>query len=234
MAGWKFENEIRIFSLLRDRAGFEPKTVYDVGASTGGWSEQIGRIFSNADFHLFEPLASSRTEYRDGLRRRLEKDSRLTLHEVALGSRTGKRMMSVTPDGVGSTTLDVGVSEYFPTQLEVDEFTLDEYVAAAKLVPPDLLKLDVQGSEMAILSNAPRTLKNTSLIYAETWLQRAYGPDTPLLTELMDELARHGFKLAELLLGFYHPDHELYACDAIFASQAFLDQFASLMPKATW
>lgn len=53
-----------------------------------------------------------------------------------------------------------------------------------------------------------------NVIFAETWLTRDYGPETPLLTELMDLLTASGFVLAEIGNRFYGARHALYGCDA--------------------
>jgi hypothetical protein len=53
-------DEVRIFSLLRDTAGFDPKVIFDIGASNGEWSRIISEVFPNAVYHLFEPLAAIR------------------------------------------------------------------------------------------------------------------------------------------------------------------------------
>ena len=99
---------------------------------------------------------------------------------------------------------------------------------------PDLIKLDTQGSERLILSASPECVKNASVIFTETWLMRGYGPETPLLTELMDLLHPSGYRLAELGYRFYNSDHELYGCDALFVKVELLRRIASCMPRSSW
>src|SRR5262249_15773135 len=99
---------------------------------------------------------------------------------------------------------------------------------------PDLIKLDTQGSEHAILSRAPRCLGHAGLVFAETWFERGYGPQTPLITELRELLNAHDYELAELGHRFYDCNHRLYGCDAFFVKRFFLKQIGPAMPASEW
>ncbi len=89
---------------------------------------------------------------------------------------------------------------------------------------PDLIKLDTQGAELAILNHGELCLDRAALVLAETWFDRTeYGPQTPLITELNDLLERHDFVLAELGCRFYNERHQFYCCDAFFLKRSFLD-----------
>ena len=59
------------------------------------------------------------------------------------------------------------------------------------------MKLDVQGAERLILKGGEQTLQHADVLFLETWLQRAYGPDTPLLTEMIEFLEQAGFALVD-------------------------------------
>ncbi len=56
----------------------------------------------------------------------------------------------------------------------------------------------------------------------ETWLTRSYGPDTPLLTEMVDLLASAGFTLVELGEQFRDQRRRVYSVDAVFFSDRFI------------
>jgi FkbM family methyltransferase len=228
----EFEDELRVFSLLAE-AGFSPHTIYDIGAAVGAWSDMVSTVFPNAEVHLFEPLADLVPNYRENLRVQLEKHSQFKLHSTALGADTGTATMRVHADGVSSTMLNVNHPEYEIKQ-DVKVNRLDNFVEDFGLPLPDLIKLDTQGSELMILNHAPRCLEQASLVFTETWFDRGYGPQTPLLSEICEFLDRSGFQLAELGFFFYDATHRLYGCDAFFLKKPLLGRLAPLLPWSRW
>jgi FkbM family methyltransferase len=78
--------------------------------------------------------------------------------------------------------------------------TLDALVAETGLPPPHLLKLDVQGSELAALAGGPRTLDDTNLLVVETFVE-----DFPGIHRLLADR----FDLFDLTALNRGPDHGL-------------------------
>lgn len=226
-------DETRVFTLLA-RAGFAPATIYDIGAAHGTWSALISNIFPDAAYHMFEPLAELNESFKKSLRTQLDNHPHFALHDIALGAECKHVTMCVHPDGYGSTTLDLGAHPDYQTRMSVRQYTLDQYVHDYRLPPPDLIKIDTQGSELLILNHGALCLKQAALVFAETWFCRGYGPQTPLITELKDLLERHEFVLAELGFRFYHENHQLYGCDAFFLKRPFLEHVAAAMPSGPW
>jgi len=226
-------HEIRVFSLLAN-AGFAPRTIYDIGAANGTWSALISEVFPAASFHMFEPLASVIPAFERDLQARLRTHPTFTLHPIALGAESKTVRMWLHADGYSSTTLDMGSSPDYQGRCKVRQHRLDEYVEQAQLPLPDILKLDTQGSERAILSQASACLAHASLVFAETWLCRGYGPETPLLTELMELLGEGGYELVEFGYRFYDKCHRLYGCDAFFLKRALAARIAPVMPAGSW
>jgi len=194
----------------------------------------IGNVFPQAAFHLFEPLAKVNEGFAWDLESQVRNHPNFALHEVALGAQCKQVTMCVHPDGVSSTTLDMGGHPEYQTRRSVPQHTLDQYVHDHGLALPDLIKLDTQGAEAAILSRAERCLQQASVVFAETWFIRGYGPQTPLITELVAALDRHGFELVELGYRFYDGNHRLYGCDAFFLKRSFLERVAPSMPAGPW
>jgi FkbM family methyltransferase len=225
--------EIRIFSLL-GRAGFHPRTIYDIGAANGTWSAFVSQVFPDATFHMFEPLAGVLPSFDKDLKWQLQTHPLFRLHTVALGDASKKVRMRLHPDGYSSTTLDMGSHPDYQESCEVTQYRLDEYVRTFKLPLPDILKLDTQGSERAILSQAGTCLTRAKIVFAETWFCRGYGPETPLLSELQQLLDKANYELVELGYRFYDNLHRLYGCDAFFLERTFAKDMAPLMPSGTW
>ena len=219
--------ESRFFSRL-SKEGFAPRTIFDIGASNGSWSAKIHDVFPKATFHLFEPLAFL-PSYQEVLQWVMQNHPEFTMHRVALGTENKRVDMRIKADGYSSTTLEFEHPDF--QRQSVDQRKLDDYVAEFSLPLPDLIKLDVQGAELAILSQAPQCLNHAELVFAETWLKRGYGVQTPYITELIEFLEKYDYRLAELGHKFYDEIHHLYGCDAFFLKCPLLKRISPRLPR---
>lgn len=212
--------------------GYQPKVIYDVGASNGSWSNIICTVFPEATYHLFEPLSGNYPAY-DGRRAAvLAAHPNFQLHPIALGNTTGTVKLHVTQDGYASSVHALPVS--MAHKITVPAWRLDEYVAKQGLPPPSLLKMDVQGYEAFILEGAGALLQQVDVLFMETWLVRGYGPNTPLLTELIAALTPLDYVLVDVC-GAYHDSGDyrrLTSLDAFFLSKRLLDQIKE--PSKGW
>lgn len=82
--------------------------------------------------------------------------------------------------------------------------------------PIDLIKIDVQGSELDILKGGERTVKNTSYLLIELSLLQ-YNQGAPLIEEVIDKMIEYGFCIVDILE--YHSFPQLYG-GAIFQLDA--------------
>jgi FkbM family methyltransferase len=224
--------EMRIFRKFGS-AGFSPAVIYDIGAADGAWSADMHSIFPQSTSHLFEPLANHLPAYRTSLDLILPRFPSFTLHPVAVGAVTGQIQMTVHPEGYGSSVFHGGDWDQRP-RIDVDGWTLDDFVAQHALPQPDLIKIDAQASEVLILGNARRTLEHVSMVFAETWFDKAYGPNTPLMTEVTELLEASDFRLVEIGHKFYNSDHTLFGCDAFYLKRRLIPQYAARMPGGAW
>jgi FkbM family methyltransferase len=80
---------------------------------------------------------------------------------------------------------------------EVDAVTVDEFLSAHPAMAPDLLKLDTQGSELAILEGAQRRLASIGLVEVEVEFFPIYD-DQPLAGDVMRFMSEQGFELLYL------------------------------------
>ncbi|MBW4604815.1 MAG: FkbM family methyltransferase [Calothrix sp. FI2-JRJ7] len=198
--------------------GFSPTCVCDIGASDGSWTKSISEVFPDASFHMFEPQAEA-PEYKEGLAEVINSDIQCVLHPFALGSESAKLSLSISPNPLGSSLLVEGNSKYFPSSTVVDIIPLDEMVKQSAIPYPQLLKLDVQGYELEILKGATSVLKHVEVILVESWLVRGYGSKTPLLLELSQWLAQHGFFLFDFSGNYRDERGILVAQDCFFVKQ---------------
>lgn len=204
------------------RKGYEPAVIYDIGASNGVWSDTIALTVPRAEYHLFEPLAGSVPFYRRDLRERLARRPSFHLYGVALSDHCGTVEMFATHDGFGSSMLDRGAIPEVKEHVRVPLYTLDEFVKQNGLRSPNVMKLDVQGAERLILTGGRQTMLSADVLFMETWLKRGYGPETPLLTEMIDFLDAAAFTLVDLGEQFRDERGRVYSVDAVFFSERLL------------
>ena len=211
--------------------GFDPAAIFDVGSSHGGWSERISKIFSNVEFHLFEPLVDVKPWYRQSCERLIGSRSNFDLHKILLGDANGRCNIVSDSDGYSASILLAGATGNLNEIWPVEIWRLDDFVATRGLPKPEIIKLDVQGAELLVLTGAQRTLGNVKVVQTEVSFVRAYGPRNPLFHEIIEYLEGRNLKLFELGETTYTERHELFQCDAFFVHDSLLESWKGILPK---
>ena len=215
--------EVNFFRAFKD-CGFEPKAVFDVGSSHAAWSLHIASIFPEAALHLFEPLFDYKPHYHQDWTLFFLERPNVRLHKIALGNIDGQTPLGSDDSGYSASTLVSSPSKHFPEVFKVPIRRLDSYVAELGLPKAQVLKVDVQGAELAVLEGAGSLLEDVRLIQIESWLRRSYDGKTPLLHEITEYLSGQGFSLIDFGGAYYTDLHEMLALDAFFAHVGLLNQ----------
>ncbi|MFA5084207.1 MAG: FkbM family methyltransferase [Candidatus Paceibacterota bacterium] len=147
--------------------------VYDVGAHAGFYTllaaelvGEKGRIFS------FEPNPRNIVYLKKHIR--LNNYKNIEVFETAASEKTGSHFFSAEENSFYGKISKDG-------RLEVKTVALDDLIGKGKLLPPDVIKIDVEGAELAVLRGAAGIL-------------RKYRPVLFLST--------HGREIHELCLNF--------------------------------
>jgi FkbM family methyltransferase len=172
--------------LLNIRAFFQakgivPSVVFDVGANQGDYAAQCLELFPDARVFCFEPTPA----VLEGLKKRYHSESRVRVVEAAVMDRDGAVTLNIRGDHVWSSILSNGDSGIAPTatsQVQVKGMRLDSFAAAESIQHVDLLKLDIQGAEMAALSGADALLRDgrISVLQMEINFQNLYAGQADL------------------------------------------------------
>jgi FkbM family methyltransferase len=188
--------------------GHEIRTVIDVGASDGVWSEALMRHYPTARYLLVE----AQPVHHSALREFCARYPNAELALAAAGDRDG-RIFFDAQDPLG------GQASYtpYPTHnIEVTVTTIDHEIESRKLGGPFLIKLDTHGFEVPILRGAARTLERTEVVVMECYNFRL-SPECLLFDEMCSHMETLGFRCIDMVDVARRPhDGALWQMDLVF------------------
>lgn len=176
--------------------GFSPAVILDGGAYHGLWTRQAAQLFPGAQFLLVEPNPAMKPIINGNL-------SQLTpaplLVEAAIGDAPGKATLNLwrSAEADPGASLLQHVSGEPGQTFEVEVTTLDAIANQFNRFP-DLLKLDLQGGELAALRGAEQVLARAECAVIEFSCLEAYlNRATPL--DLLDVMYSHDYCLYDIV-----------------------------------
>ncbi len=170
-------------------------TCIDVGANVGQFSALVAYLHPNAKIFAFEPIPGACRRLRSAL-----PESRVRLYPLAVGKAPGSAELHVTNRSDSSSLLRPGTGQkrafdvHAVGTLPVQVQPVGDVLSAADLVRPCLMKIDVQGGELDVLTGAANLLKDIDYIYVELSYVGLYD-EQPLATQVMTHLFEKGYCL---------------------------------------
>jgi FkbM family methyltransferase len=149
--------------------------VFDVGANIGVYSLLSAKyVGEHGGVHAFEPTPKIFAQLCDNVE--LNGFTCVHLNQLAVKEKSGTSMLYLyEQNAMNSLSRQDWVGRPLG-QVEVETISLDEYISAHELPGVDLLKVDVEGAELAVLQGARGLLSR---------------PDAPIvLCEFADKTAR--------------------------------------------
>jgi FkbM family methyltransferase len=204
--------------------GRSVNTFFDVGANVGQTAREALRRFPSARVYAFEPHPAS------FLKLVAIKDDRLSAHQIALSERSGKATLYQYGEaGDGSLINSLVNNAHFPVtfghrpkkEVNIACSTVDDFCREHRIDSIDVLKLDTEGSELAVLKGAERMLASgrCSYVYTEfSELQPQPSVTGGALIPISDLLARFGLRYVATYTDFVLPNDGIHVCaNALFA-----------------
>ena len=193
-------------------------TVFDVGANIGVYSlVSAKRVGATGAVHCFEPTPTTFAQLKNNVA--LNGLSCVRVNQLAVCDRSGVSMLHLyRQDGMNSLARQDWVGPPMG-EVQVPTISLDEYVRENRIPRVDLLKMDVEGAELAVLQGARELLTGASppVVVCEfaDRTTRAFGYRADDIRAFLERLDYRFFRwnpdAASLVPETRQPNYRLYA-----------------------
>lgn len=188
-----------------------PKTLIDVGAHLGEFTKNILKITKDCQVVMVE--ANPKCEI-------YLKETKLPYDITALSNFNGTSelyIQKINQIGSGSSLYRENTSWYSDGEydiINVPVSTLDDknYFSDNMI---DLVKLDVQGSELDILYGGRKTIKRTKYVLIEVSLIE-YNLGAPLMDIIVNKMKEFGFGINDILEYHKLQNNQIFQLDILF------------------
>jgi len=175
--------------LRRAAAAIEAPVFYDVGANCGQYTVTLASAAKSV--YAFEPIQATyavleRNIARNGL-------TNVTPFRLALGDAGGRATFFLySSSGLNSA---VPRRERPTGKEEVEVVTVDELLDEKQVQPPDLVKIDTEGSELFVLQGARRMIRAFSpVVFLEFDPEKTCAAGYSF-ADIQDELSRYSYSI---------------------------------------
>jgi FkbM family methyltransferase len=134
-------------SVIKD---LESGTIFDIGANIGEWSASVLRRCAKPGIrlHAFEPCAATYAQLRANVN-----DPRFLPVQFACSDHSGTATINIVGIGTGRNSLVGGLEGQAGSEI-VNLTTVDEYCSRNRIASVDLIKIDAEGHDLAVMNGA--------------------------------------------------------------------------------
>jgi len=199
--------------------------ILDVGANIGQTLEAYKALFPEGKVHSFEPFPDS---FRK-LQQLASRFNRVQTHQLAMADKAGTSTLHVNSVYHATNSLLPRPSSgyrYYPEVAQLEETitvntdTLDLFAQRSSLGSIDVLKMDIQGGELAALRGAARLLEGQAVgaIVTEVMFVPHYEGGA-LFHEIHEFLRERDYSLFGIYDWHYAENGQIRFADAIFINR---------------
>lgn len=204
---WAPADHLEYLVKIKEVYKFEPEVVYDIGSCVLHWTKKASSVWPKSKFYLFEAMDTVKSLYDENnyeysLNVLSDTDNKEVIFYQSDESPGGNSYYKEQ-----SWATDI----YYGKESErlVKTKTLDTVVSDRNFKLPQLIKIDVQGSEIDILKGATKTLSECKHLIIE--LQHTnYNVGAPTNKESIPFIESLGFKLERALFCNNGPDGDYH------------------------
>ena len=178
-------------------ARLDCRTVVDIGANRGQFALLSRAVIPGVEVIAFEPLQKP----ADTFERLFAGMSDIRLTRCAIGPENTKAQMHLSARDDSSSLLGITENQVsiFPGSDEVGKVSvivrkLSDVLSGSDIIPPALLKIDVQGFEAQVLDGCGDLLSRFDYVYVECSFVELYAGQA-LIGSIVDRLGKLGFRI---------------------------------------
>ncbi len=146
LGSYEFEKQTQFASLVR-----EGDTVYDLGAHVGFYSLLASKLTGrNGHVFSFEPFPQNITSFKRHIS--LNRIENIKLFEAGVSRKSGEAFF----ENAGSSSVGKISSV---SGIHIGLVSIDELIAKHEILPPKVIKMDIEGAEYDALRGAEQTLQ---------------------------------------------------------------------------
>lgn len=179
-------------------------TIFDVGANVGEYSRYVLSLNrSIAAIHCFEPVKDTYIELTNNLQAKWPTETQIVMNNLGLSNEPGSMYINVYDqhsewnslydDHAGNTA---GAKV---TKQKVTLTTVDKYVGDHKVAAVDLLKLDVEGAELAVLEGARESLRSGTIRCIQFEYNNTFRRSSTTLKAVFELLSSYEYSVYRLM-----------------------------------
>jgi FkbM family methyltransferase len=184
---------------LKYEYNVNPKIIYDIGSNLLHWSKVAGSVWKNSKIYHIDGYSKLEQLY---------KKHNINYAIEVLGSENNKEVMFYqnTVNSGGCSCYELNYEKYpnelkyFKNQYYSEELkktkTLDTLVEEKNWEFPDLIKMDVQGSELDIMMGASKVIQNCNHIILELQSQE-FNRNAPMEQEVIQKMNEWGYDIKD-------------------------------------
>ncbi len=196
------------------KLGYNPRSIVDIGAYQGKWTEMVKTIFPTSRVLMIE-AQSDKEIYLKKVKKQFGKSVDYCLNLLA--SKSNEQVVFNEMES-GSSVLEEQ-SSIPRKKITCQTQTLDSITSKFDFNNTDLLKLDVQGYELEVLKGATKTLNSVNVILMEVALLRI-NKGAPVINEVLSFMEQKNFVPYDVCSLIRRPlDHALWQIDMIFVRE---------------
>ncbi len=201
--GPDWRNQINRLSHLK-ALGVMPRSILDVGAHHGHWSEMAHLIWPGIDHLLIEGNADC-AEHLD----KTTLPYKIALLSDVAGEADYYKCQTGWGDG-NSLFKEVSPYQFQPVRLTTR--LLSDVVGDRFF---DLIKMDCQGAESKIITGSPGVIQRAGLVQLECQVQ-TYNEGAPLMAGVIAQMDGLGFRIYDFIDFHYSARGQLIQADILF------------------
>lgn len=162
-----FVENVFNFRAIAESIKKDDPIVFDLGANCGFFTLRTLDFFPKAKLYAFEPQIKVNEKFKETIKANKLQDS-ISLYKFAIADRNNKSTFYENRSPISASLLKEKVSQRtVRKQYPVEIISLNWFVEEFSVPSPDILKIDVEGSELDVLKGSTDFLSEISILLIE-------------------------------------------------------------------